>query len=189
MTIEQIDSSKLLITLCSCDMEDYRLEFGTMGFENPHSRKILNRLINIVCTKTGLSSKNKKLLLEALPYDNGCIILVTFMEKQTANKKYKIKKHGENACYIFLKIEDMIKAVTMIYSQKLYVPSAAVYSYKEKYYLIFHSSPLSRMAKRILSEYGKRRRCERIFLSSLDEAGQKICGKNAISTLGKAFSK
>jgi hypothetical protein len=52
MIIEQIDSSKVLISLCNNDMEDYQLEFGTMDFENPHSKKILMRLLGIVCNKT-----------------------------------------------------------------------------------------------------------------------------------------
>ena len=57
MIIEQIDSSKVLISLCNNDMEDYQLEFGTMDFENPHSKKILMRLLGIVCYKTDCPQK------------------------------------------------------------------------------------------------------------------------------------
>ena len=93
MIIEQIDSSKVLISLCNNDMEDYQLEFGTMDFENPHSKKILMRLLGIVCNKTGLSTKNKQLLLETLPLDSGCLILVTFMDTKPKINKYRIKNH------------------------------------------------------------------------------------------------
>ncbi len=189
MTIEQIDSSKVLITLCSDDMDDYRLKYDTIGFENPHSRKILKRLLNLACAKTGLSAQNKRLLMETLPCKSGCIILVTFMEKQKTPKKYRIKGHGENYCYCFAELEELIKAVTLIYSQSLCVPSASTYLYGAKYYLVFEPYPLPIQAKRILSEYGRQKRFGRAFAASLKEAAHTVCPRNSVRLMGKAFAK
>ncbi|MDD5795371.1 MAG: adaptor protein MecA [Oscillospiraceae bacterium] len=189
MTIEQIDSSKVLITLCSQDMKDYRLDFNAMGFSNPHSKKILNRLIKIVCTKTGLSTENKKLLMEALPHQSGCLILVTFIEKRPLQTKYKIKKFGENICFSFENTENFMAAVSLLYKENLRFHSNKAYLFNGAYYFIFEHYPLPLKAKRILNEFGKRKKCTKAFLSAIKEAGKPICEKNAVSVMGKAFSK
>lgn len=189
MTIEQIDSSKVLIALCNQDMKDYELEFDSMGFENTHSKKVLNRFITMVCNKTGLSTNNKKLLMEALPHQNGCLILVTFMEKRIPRTKYRIKKPKENTCFCFENTDDFLKAILLIYNENIYVRSSRAYLFKKEYYLVFDYYPIPQIAKRILNEYGKRKKCTRAFLSALKEAGKTICDKNAVDTIGKAFSK
>lgn len=189
MTIEQIDSSKVLVALCNQDMKDYELEFDSMGFENTHSKKILNRLITMICNKTGLSTNNKRLLMEALPHQNGCLILVTFMEKHISTRvKYRIKKPKETTCFCFEETDDFLKAISLIYKENIYVRSSKAYLFKKEYYLVFDSHPIPHIAKRILNEYGKRRKCTKAFLSALKEAGKTICEKNAVDTIGKAFS-
>lgn len=187
MTIEQIDSSKVLIALCNQDMDDYQLEFSQLGFQNTHSKKILNRLIRIVCTKTGLSTENKKLLMEALPHQNGCLILVTFMEKRTSREKYKLKRPKESVCFSFEKIEDFLNSTALLYRENIYFHSSKAYLHKGLYYLVFDYYPIPKKAKRILNEFGKKQKCTKLLLSTLKEAGKSLCDKNAVDTIGKAF--
>ena len=81
MTIEQIDSGKVMILLKNSDMKDFALEYSSLSFSDPHSRRILTRLLSLACSKTGVSAKNKKMFVEALPHKNGCLILLTLKEK------------------------------------------------------------------------------------------------------------
>lgn len=189
MIIEQIDSSKVLISLCNTDMEDYQLEFSTMDLENPHSKKILMRLLGIVCNKTGLSTKNKQLLLETLPLESGCLILVTFMDNKPKITKYRIKNQHNSLCFIFENSDNFINAVTLLYNENIYFRSSKAYLFGKKYYLIFDRCPVPHKAKRILSEFGKRKPCNRIFLSALYEGGKTLCKSNAIDVIGKSFCK
>lgn len=188
MTIEQINSSKVLIALCNQDMKDYRLEFDSMGFENTHSRKILSRLIKVICTKTGLSTENKKLLMEALPFENGCLILVTFMEMKPKSTKYRIKRPREALCFTFDKTQDFLDCIALLYRENIYFPHSRAFLFNGLYYLIFDYYPVPKRAKRILSEFGKRRKCTKLLLSSLKEAGKALCEKNAVETIGKPFA-
>ena len=189
MIIEQIDSSKVLISLCNNDMEDYHLEFGTMDFENPHSKKILMRLLGIVCNKTGLSTKNKQLLLETLPLDSGCLILVTFMDTKPKINKYRIKNQHNSLCFTFEDSDNFINAVTLLYNENIYFRNCKAFLLEKKYYLIFDHCPVPHKAKRILSEFGKRKPCSRMFLSALQEAGKMLCKSNAVDVIGKCFCK
>lgn len=188
MTIEQINSSKVLIALCNQDMEDYRLEFDSMDLENSHSRKILSRLIRVICTKTGLSTENKRLLLEALPYESGCLILVTFMEIKPKPAKYRIKKTSDCLCFTFDNTEDFLDCTALLYRENVFFPGSKAYLFNNLYYLVFEYYPVPKRAKIILNEFGKKQKCTRLLLSSLKEAGKVLCEKNAVETIGKAFA-
>ncbi len=189
MIIEQIDSSKVLISLCKVDMDDYKLEFSSMDLKNPHSKKILMRLLSIVCNKTGLSTKNKQLLLETLPLDSGCLILVTFMDTKPKITKYRIKKQQNSLCFSFDNSENFVEAVSLLYKENIYFRSCKAILFNKKYYLVFDRCHVAHIAKRILSEFGKRKPCNRAFLSALSEAGKPLCRSNAIDTIGKCFCK
>ena len=94
MTVEQIDSSKVLISLCNEDLTEYSLRFDTMSFNDPHSRRILNKLLTIACGKTGIKQeKDKSMLVEAMPHSNGCLILLTMNHKKKKRTVYRIKKN------------------------------------------------------------------------------------------------
>lgn len=189
MTIEQIDGAKVLIALGSQDMEDYSLEFESMSFKNPHSRKILSRLLKLVCSKTGLTMENRSMLVEALPYQKGCLILVTFVERNRKRKKYKIKKPKECVCFSFGDIETLLKTISLLYKARLCLHTSKVYLYGGRYYLVFDFMPLPQKAKHILNEYACVHKSTKIFLAKLKEAGKTVCEEKAVETMGKAFSR
>ena len=109
MTIEQIDPGKVMIVLGSNDMKDFSLEYNTLSFKDPHSRKILSRLLTLACSKTGMSIDNKKMLVEALPHKSGCLILLTLKPK-TKRRVYRVKKPDRILCAVFPDVESLIGA-------------------------------------------------------------------------------
>ena len=68
MTIEQIDSNRILIALCDDDMKSFSLEFESMTLSDPHVKEMIQRLLKFASNETGISVKNKKMLIEAIPY-------------------------------------------------------------------------------------------------------------------------
>ena len=81
MTIEQIDSNRILIALCDDDMKSFSLEFESMTLSDPHVKEMIQRLLKFASNETGISVKNKKMLIEAIPYINGCLFLITLSQK------------------------------------------------------------------------------------------------------------
>ena len=63
MTIEQIDSNRILIALCDDDMKSFSLEFESMTLSNPHVKEMIQRLLKFASNETGISVKNKKMLI------------------------------------------------------------------------------------------------------------------------------
>ena len=63
MTIEQIDSNRILIALCDDDMKSFSLEFESMTLSDPHVKEMIQRLLKFASNETGISVKNKKMLI------------------------------------------------------------------------------------------------------------------------------
>lgn len=188
MTIEQLDSTKVLISLCAQDMKNYSLEFDTMDFEKPHCKKILTRLLAIACEKTGFNIDDGYLLVEALPYDNGCLILITASEKR-GRRIYKIKKNNRSLCCVFEDTESFITAVLQLAKSGLSLYPNSAYFYNEKYYLVFACPALPKRARVLLSEYARVMLCNRSFAARLSESGKIIAKKNAVKIISKSFEK
>ena len=180
MTIEQIDPSKVMIVLGSNDMKDFSLEYNTLSFSDPHSRKILSRLLTLACSKTGMSIDNKKMLVEALPHKSGCLILLTLKPK-TKRRVYRVKKPSKCLCCIFSDVERLIKASVALRKS---LPENSVFYYNDKYYLLIDKNvalyPLA-----LLEEFSECYICSKIAAAKVREAGREI---GDIAVLAKYFN-
>lgn len=180
MTIEQIDPSKVMIVLGSNDMKDFSLEYNTLSFSDPHSRKILSRLLTLACSKTGMSIDNKKMLVEALPHKSGCLILLTLKPK-TKRRVYRVKKPEKCLCCIFSDVERLISASVAL-SKSL--PENSVFYYNDKYYLLIDKNvalyPLA-----LLEEFSECYICSGIAAAKVKEAGREI---GDIAVMAKYFN-
>ena len=97
MTIDKIKSNKILITLCDEDMRDFSLDYDTLSLYDSHSRKILMRILQIACFKTDIEIKDKRMIVEALPTVDGCMLLLTVEDKK--RKKYRLQNGKKCSCY------------------------------------------------------------------------------------------
>lgn len=181
MTIEQIDSSKVMILLGCDDMKDFSLEYKTLGFKDPHSRRILSRLLKLACNKAGMSVINKRMYVEALPHKSGCLILLTLTEKNS-RRVYKIKKSDKSYCCVFNDVEALIKASIAL--KKFSIPRGSVFLYNEKYYLIINTMPLSLYLMSALEEFSDAYVCSKPACARIEENGKEI---GSIKRIGQFF--
>ena len=187
MTIEQIDDGKVMIVLGKGDMRDFSLEYETLSFSDPHSRRILSRLLKLACTKTGLDTTDKKMLVEALPHKSGCLIVMTLTPK-SRKRIYKVKQRDEVLCCIFDDVEALINAGVAIGSD-LYLPENSVYLYGGRYYLLLKNRPVSVYALVLLEEFSDTYMYDKISAAIIAEHGKPIAEKDAIRRLAKSFAK
>lgn len=185
MTIEQIDSSKILIVLGDKDMRDFALEYGTMSFDDPHSRKILGSILTLACTKTGMSTKGKRMLVEALPHPDGCLILLT-LEANRKPRVYKIKRKKRAVCAVFENAEELIRA-SVVLKNNINVPENSLYFYGDKYYLILDSIYIPCSVMRVLREFSLKVIQSNIFSARIKENGRLILKGKAHCLIGKHF--
>ena len=118
MTIEQIDNERILIALCDEDMKSFSLEFESMTLSDSHVKEMIQRLLKFASKETGISVKNKKMLIEAIPYINGCLFLITLTQKAHKRKIYKIK-NARPIIIGFIDAEDMLRCISVVYKAKI----------------------------------------------------------------------
>lgn len=190
MNIKQIDSKKILISLCEKDLKDFSLPFEQLNLKNEHSKNIIKRLVSVACDNTSFCEiKDKNLLVEAVPHSSGCYLLITLLDEKRKRKAYKIKKTSKYLCFGFENAETFLTAIEKAALHSRYFTKNYAYSYKNYYFIIFEHPTLSISVRHILYEYAKLTTKNRVFVSRIKENGKLLSASNAISLIFGALKK
>lgn len=183
MTVDQLGCNRILIKLCEKDMNDFSLDFDTLSFTDAHSRKIILRILQLACFKTGVEVKNKNIMVEALQLDDGCYILLTVTEKHRRHT-YKFKRPSDSVCYLLGDSGNFLDAVEKLYSQNVCCNKNSAYLYNGEYYLIFDYPTIPARLKHVLKEYAQK--CGgKVTSARIRENGRQLCSINAIAQIGR----
>ena len=98
MNIEKIDTSRIIISLCAGDMEKYDITFESLNFSETHSKTVLKEIMACASEKTGVNFNNKRIMIEALKYEKGCLLLVTLSARK---KIYRVKYYDNSYIFTF----------------------------------------------------------------------------------------
>lgn len=190
MTIEQLDETRLIISLCNEDMQVFSLEYESMGFNDPHSRRVLKRLLSLAGTRTGISVSDKNLMVEAMPHNEGCILLVTLIPKSGQGRRtYKIKRPCDCYMYTFSDVEDFLCCVQRLYEGGFLFRGSKAYRYGGEYYLILSTGGhMPFKAKGLLGEYADTVGTSRLEAAKITEHGTPVAPAHAIMQIGSALS-
>ena len=183
MTVDKLGSSTVLVVLCRKDMEEFALIFEEMSLNDVHSRKILLRIMQAACFKSGIVLSGKSVQLEAIKLDDGCYILIT-VSKANGQRTYKLKNPWECRCYSLGSSGDFLNTIEMLYRQNVCCNKNSAYVLDREYYLIFDYPSIPRRLRRVLSEYSKNSG-GRALAARVKENGRQLCGKNAIAQIGR----
>lgn len=186
MNIEQIDNSRIIISLCSKDMENFSVKFENLSLSDLQSRKVLKEILYYASSKTGISFKNKKIFIEAMQYENGCILLITLSDKNKKRKTYRIKKYKDFYIFIFDSVDsflDCIKAIYNIHGNRYF--SYAFVSNNIYHLVIQSTSILKSNYIKTISEFSTEIKRGKIYFEMLKEHAKTIASRNAVETIGK----
>ena len=187
MVVELIDKTRLLIILDGTDMLAFDFTFDDFFWEDPHSKQIVKDLLEIAKERTGFSADDKKLMIEAIPQGDGCMILFTLLpsKKDGKRKTYKIKNSGEPFVYVFENSDNLLNAVEKLFNMSNSSYDSQLLFYKNKYYLIINASNgLPPPMSILLSEYGNLKGKGKRTFARISEYGKTIIDKNAIQKIG-----
>lgn len=188
MNIEQIDESRVLITLCDEDMENYSVSFESLSLSDNHTRSVLKKLMYYASDRTGISFEKKHILIEALRYEHGCILLFTVSEKSGKKKIYRIKYYNDSYIFTFENAEALLSCIQALYLMNDSRFASSVYFRKDRYYLVINS-PAALKPKYIctISEFCTHQFRGRIHTAVLREHAKPVYEKNAIEVIGKTL--
>lgn len=184
MTIEKIDNSRLLISLCKYDMERLDLQEENLTLKNPYFKDTIKAILTVAMCEAGISGKGKKAYIEAMPYDEGCFIIVSFVEKEKRDKKYRVRKK-KNYIYIFTDFEDIISLCDKMLKKEEKTSGSCVFECIGKYYLYIEDC--SAQCEKLIEEYGEKIEISAIDIARFNEYANIIAKNNAITKIGHAF--
>lgn len=188
MIIELIDETRLLISLDEEDMLTFDLTFERFFWKDKHSKDVITELLKLAKEKTGFSVEGHKLMIEAIPQGEGCMILFTLLPKseEGARKIYKIKNKGELFVYVFDNADNMLSAVKRLFAIKNGLYDSQLLHYKNKYYLVIYTNRgLPPPVGILLSEYANLKGKERATLARILEYGTTVVDRNAVEKIGQ----
>ncbi len=183
MDIEQLSKERLLITLSSEDMADFKVSFDSLSMENLQERKVLLRLLQLAERKSGVSYKDKTVLVEALPFVGGCALLVTLSSKEKERKTYRVKRYEKFPAVKFLNAENMLSAAESLKGKMIHRNS--LWLSNGEYYLIMDYPVISREITMLLSQYGRILNLTSVALSRIKERGKALCKDDAMRLIGE----
>ncbi len=183
MNIEQIDASKILISLCDKEMKDYNVSYETLGLRDLHARKVIHDLLSRAEHKTGMELHGKRLVIEAMKYDHGCLLLVTVEHTET-RKVYRIKSRSSSYAFRFHNAEDLLSCIEQLYRYSGSTRSTLLAD-DNCYYLLLPRLMSDDRILRIISEYTNYAAKGILTALSLKEHTKTLSSPNAISEIGK----
>lgn len=187
MTIEQLDEKRLLIALCSKDMEMFALEFDSMSLKDSHTRQVLKKLLQLAGAKTGLHITNKSLVIEVMQHKDGCLILITIKNQQEKRRTYKIKRSGRKIMFFFENSEELLTVIEKLYVKGKIFESSDCYRNGNGYYLILTYSSISPCCGCLLGEYASESSKSLLDIARVKESCIPVCRHTAILTIGSAL--
>ena len=85
MTVNRLSNDRVLITLCHKDMDDFLLDFKSMSLSDSHSRRVIMRIMQVACRRSGISVSGKSVNVEAMLFGDDCYLLVTVAKKRRSH--------------------------------------------------------------------------------------------------------
>lgn len=198
MILELVDESRLLIILSPEDMADYQLTFDSLDWRDEHSRSVIKEFLRTACRQKGFCPGDSRLLIEAVPDEEGCVLLVTMLPEETPKRKiYRIKEnHPVLTPFLFQfdQAENLLAAVDRVYRQfyhaKKVTCESRLYLLNRRYYLIMYGGrKLPCPVEILLTEYGSYLGKGRQAAAQVLEHGKLLAGGDAVTTVGLQLAR
>lgn len=182
MTVNRLGDDRVLITLCHKDMDDFLLDFKSMSLSDNHSRRVLMRIMQVACRRSGISVSGKSVNVEAMQFGDGCYLLVTVAGSRRGHA-YRVKNSSLSFCYNAGSLDNLLDIIERLYKMNIMCSKNAVFEYNGEYYLIFDNY-IPKQFRGVLSEFAKRKGGG-ITAARIREYGTAVCARNAVSHIGK----
>ncbi|MBR1779201.1 MAG: adaptor protein MecA [Clostridia bacterium] len=193
MILEQIDEKRLLIALSRDDMHILDLTFKQLSWKNEYSRQIIKKILLRAENEIGFSVGNNQMMIEAIPQNSGCVVLVTVLPQKTPNrnrKLFKIKETIKPYLFKFCSLENLFCAIERIFKNKSIALKSSIFECNNVYFLLVYSKgSLPFSIRSTLTEYCDVLSSDDISISELIERGKLIVKNQAIETIGKTLLK
>lgn len=205
MKIEKITENKIRFILSNDDLKEKNINSHEFMANSIETQDMFLNMLDEAEKQIGFSTKNYKLLLEAIATIDGTFILtvtrISPESDKSHSKSIKIQRKfytpAQGICtYKFTSFDTFCDfSNRLIYSQlsvlKNKLKNSVLYEYNSAYYLVLHCSSIKlanfKSLHLLISEFASLSSTTNIFESKLKECGKVIFPKDAINLCAKFF--
>lgn len=190
LILEKIDENRLLIALSSEDMDILDLNLNRLNFKDEYSKQIVRQLLLKAKNEIGFYFDDDKIVVEVIPQNDGCFVLITLISKKNLGRKiYKVKEDEKVYLFEFKSVDSLLDVIKLLYNKNLFDFKNTAISCQSKYYFIIYSNgsiPINLQS--ILTEYGRLLSDDYISAARVIELGRVLAKDNAIKLIGEKLS-
>ncbi len=179
MNIEQINTSRILISLCDKELREYDLTYETMDLKNEKARKVIMQLLSTAEDRTGIPLCSGRVMIEAMKYDHGCILLVTLIRGRKG-KTYRIAGRSSVYAFFFGDSETMLCCMEQLSLCGEGGKTSSLYLSPSGGYILICNAVARCAFVRIAGEYADAVRKGRVYCAALREKCRCLARGNAV---------
>lgn len=208
MKFEKLNENKIRITLTNQDLIEKHIDFNSFMSNSIETQDLFLDVLEEAEQKVGFVTKDHKIKIEALAMADGDFVLTITRfgkreekEIQSTNKNKKIKAkrksttlNSENLVYLFNTFDDFCLFSSFVGKIKNFstiAKSTLLYTYNDKYYLVFSklnlNHPYIKRFYTLITEFGTYINNSDLFSYKLYERGNLVLKNNAIKVCLKYF--
>ena len=188
MNIQQIDPARILVSLKEKDLEKFGTNLEMIEKNDAHSRLFLNRLLSVIQTQTGIELKGKRLVIEAMRYDGGCLLMI-YIHQQRKRRVYRIKNRSAVILARFENAGQLLSCCEALGSSGESLPRSSLFSCKSGFILCIGPALISTKIRMILKEYSYTVTAGKSLLNVVDDKYRLVGRGNIIERIFNAVSK
>ena len=131
MNYEKLNNNVMLVELSSEEMKRFHITYDTLNSDSEHTESFVRKILNEI-SQDKLKA-NDKILVEALPIDNGgCFFIFTFSEKKT---RYKVKKSNSDIFFYTDNLNELLDSISSAQKQSKENLPCQVFKMNNNFYL------------------------------------------------------
>ena len=159
MRMEKTDTGFLKILLTGDDLAKFSLSFDTHDYRDSHTKDVLRRLIHDASSEVGFVP-GEHMLIEALPVDDGCLLLVT---PGKPTRRLRLKRAGGPFVYHIDSADLLLQlgqSLARLHPTAAFWGSSSLYTFAKGYRLIVYpgktlSAPLNYLLLSLCERIGE----------------------------------
>ncbi len=148
--MELLDNGCLKILLTEDDLRAFHLTFEDMDYSNDNTRNILHQLLETAHEETGFDP-NGSLVIEALPVDGGCLLLLTPV---SSKRRVRMKRAIGPFVYELEDADTVLRFARSVYGHTPPMCGSSLYQFDNRYRLVLYpGQALSKEMTHMLNEF------------------------------------
>lgn len=179
MNIEQINDSKIKVTVNTEDQEKYGISYDTMNYTDINTRKFCENIIEKAKRELGFDSRNSRILFEARNgFQGDLTIIISKIPKSLSDESeymYQI------LCYENL--DDFFDSGKVFKPCLEQIVSSELYSLDNKFYLYIEMEGKPSTAKKLITSLFEYSNPVNIAFEYLKEHGKRMGEKDILASI------